>query len=360
MKITEIDPHLAVLTVQDSPDTVWYDVRQEPFSLYGFYEPIMSAVFRRIPEDVAQKVSPGVAQLARNTAGGRVRFSTDSAFILLDADMPSLCRFSHMPLTGSAGFDLYMDDEEKHEYIGTFLPPYEAEKGFSTRLDIDTARFGSGIHSFTINFPLYSDVNALRIGLQSGSALAEGQSYAPIAPFVYYGSSITQGGCASRPGNCYQNHLCRRFNTDYLNFGFSGNARGEAAMAEYLAGLNMSLFVCDYDHNEPTAQELEQKHFSLYRTIRDRQPEVPYLMVSRPDVHGHERECSERREVIRRSYEKAKALGDQNVWFLDGALLLAGPDAGECTVDTVHPTDLGFWRMARVLGDAIERILSQG
>ena len=214
------------------------------------------------------------------------------------------------------------------------------------------------LHHYTINFPLYNDVDELLIGIKEGSTLSEGLPYVDAAPMIFYGSSITQGGCASRPGLAYEATICRKLNRNYLNMGFSGSAKGEPRLAEYLATLPMSIFVCDYDYNAPTAEHLEATHYPFYEIIRRKNPTVPYLMISRHTSHRSEN-ADRRRAVIRASYERAKANGDENVYFLDGDSFFPDEWRDSCTVDTVHPNDLGFYFMAKGIGDAIAEILEK-
>ena len=128
-------------------------------------------------------------------------------------------------------------------------------------------------------------------------------------------------------------------------------------MAAYLAGLDMSVFVSDYDYNAPTVEHLRATHFPLYQTIRAKHPELPYLMISRPDRPEFAASTCRFRAVVRESYERAVAAGDQNVYFIDGGDLFTGPERADCTVDGGHPNDLGFRRMADVIGEKIARIL---
>lgn len=163
----------------------------------------------------------------------------------------------------------------------------------------------------------------------------------------------------SHPGNSYQNIISRRLNIDYINLGFSGSAMGEPAMAEYMATIPMSVFVSDYDHNTPTYEHLTKTHFALYETIRKKNPDLPYVMVTRPDYWNHMdiEERLKRRHHIIDNYNKALALGDKNVYFIDGKEFFAGKYADMCTVDGTHPNDLGFALMAYRIGAVLEKIL---
>ena len=193
------------------------------------------------------------------------------------------------------------------------------------------------------------------IGLQEGATVCAPEPYAIETPIVYYGSSITQGACASRPGNAYESKISLRLNADYVNLGFSGNAKGEQEMIDYISSLAMSAFVYDYDYNAPTVQHLADTHERMFQGIRSAHPKIPILLMSRPTFYPTEEELK-RLEIIRSTYENALKKGDKNVWLLDGRKLmeLAG---NEGTVDNCHPNDLGFASISKAVGDVLAQIL---
>ena len=143
---------------------------------------------------------------------------------------------------------------------------------------------------------------------------------------------------------------------DHINLGFSGNAKGEEAIAEYIAGLKMSAFVYDYDHNAPNPAHLAATHERMFRIIRNAQPELPILMLTRPKYYLEETE-KERLEIVRRTYENALAAGDKNVYFIPGPELLMDLVREEALVDNCHPADGGFISMAYVIGEKLKEIL---
>lgn len=358
-EIEELDKNFAKKEIEDKPDTLWYDVRKAPFEIYGLYDPQNEPVFRRMPEDIAASVSKGVRAFAEHTAGGRVRFSTDSPYIALRAVYPKTHYMAHMAPTGSSGFDLYVDEGDTHTFISSFRPDIQQHGGLITYVEIEGTRFEGKRNNYTINFPLYNNVSSVEIGICKGSCLEKGAAYRAINPFVYYGQSVTQGGCASRPGNSYQGFISRRFNVDFLNLGFSGSARGEQEIIDYICSLDMSIFICDYDGNEPNAQELRKMHYNVYECFRNAQPYTPCILISKASTHLFPEEAKERRRVIEDTYNRAIALGDKNIYYIDGSTLFAGLDYSDCTVDLAHPNDLGFWRMGQVIGNVIEDILEK-
>ena len=292
-------------------------------------------------------VNPGVAQLYKNTAGGRVRFATDSDYVVIRAYMPKIGHHNHMCLLGGAGFDLYEDNPaaEDSVYVASFRPPYAMTDGY---VSVFRFREGKKLRYLTINFPTYSDVAKLEIGLQENAKVTEGMAYRNKKPIVFYGSSITQGGCASRPGNNYISLVCRRMNVDYINLGFSGSGKAVDLIVDYMANLDMSCFVSDYDHNAPDADHLRATHCKMYQKIREKNPTLPYVMMSRPDFGGHGRVADgcRRRDVIIDTFRYAREQGDGNVYYIDGESYFHGAYEDACTVDRTHPNDLGFMYMA--------------
>lgn len=357
--ISKIDKNLSVKTTLVKDGIHFYDVRREPFSVYGLYDYKTQPIFRRLPAEVAEATSEGVTLLSKHTAGGRVRFATDSDFICIKAKMNSITLLPHMPASGAAGFDLFIDspDGAESRYVKTFMPPWRTtESGYESRIDLGSKK----LRYFTINFPSYSGVDELLVGIGEGAILGCGLPYRDLPPIVYYGSSITQGGCASRSGNIYQNVVCRRINADYINLGFSGNGRAEDAIVDYMASLQMSAFISDYDHNSPSREHLSATHYRMYEKIRAAHPDIPYIMLSKCDLDNSYDANLSRREVVYESFCRARANGDKNVYYIDGASIFRGPYQNMCTVDSCHPNDLGFALMADAITAELERAMTQG
>lgn len=349
----EVDRNM-IAEKPDENGLVWFDVTNEPFDLYGFYG---TKPFMRLPEDVARATNPGVLHNNTHTAGGRVRFSTNSPRIAIRVSCPYITKFAHMPLTGSSSFDLYIDTEYGSKYRACYKPDVSVTDGFTSSVKLPN----NGILTyFTINFPLYTPVTKLEIGIDAGSELGHGMKYLPVLPVVFYGSSITQGACASRPGLCYEAIISRRLNIDHVNLGFSGNARAEEPIVNYMKDMKMSCFVSDYDHNAPNAEYLDSTHRRMYEIIRGAQPDIPYIMVSRPDFIFNPGESIKRRRVVEDTFRFARANGDKNVYYIDGDGICRGADEDCCSVDGTHPNDIGFMKMADSIGRIIRRAMRKG
>ncbi|MBQ8850133.1 MAG: hypothetical protein IJ011_07380 [Clostridia bacterium] len=356
--ISELDFRMKGASAIKRDDVVYYDVKEAPFELYGFYDPKGQDVFKRIPDDVAEATSVGVAGLYKCTAGGRVRFSTDSDCVVIRAKEPHIHRMYHATLQMSAGFDMYIDDPASGEsvFYDIFKPPYDMTDNFTAMVTFHSKE----TRYITINFPLYGEVGELSIGLCEGATVEEGAKYINEHPVVFYGSSITQGGCASRSGIAYEAIVSRRLNIDYINLGFSGNGKAEDAIVEYMTGLDMSVFVADYDHNAPNVEYLAATHYKMYERIREAKPDIPYVMISRPDFlkRGTDmRDSVLRRRVVLDSFHKAYIEnGDRNVYFIDGEGFFNGEFADCATVDGTHPNDYGMVCMANTIGNALRKL----
>ncbi len=355
MDAAALDANLKVSQAGNMQRITFRDVRTKPFQIYGLYQPQETEQFHRMPPEIAQTVSEGVSKLNWCTTGGRVRFATNSRRIVLRSFMPSINRFERMALTGNAGFDLYETVGSQTTYLRTFMPPVDMASGYQAEVELPEAK----MRSFMIHFPIHNPVERVGIGIESGAELTEGVPYHYQTPVVFYGSSITHGLCASRPGNTYPAVISRRYNCDFVNLGFSGNAKGEPAIAEYLATMDMSVFVCDYDYNAPTPEHLENTLGPLIQTVRRAQPALPIVLVSRPSFNPENGEDIRRREIVQNVYHEAVRAGDKRIRFVDGESLFAGEHRDSCTVDACHPNDLGMIRMANVIGAAVGELLNK-
>ncbi len=335
--VSKIDKNFKLDAAVQRDGAVFYNVTEKPFSVHGLIRE--NGAWTRMPAAISDNVNDGVKALAHNTAGGRVRFITDSPYVIIKTVQSEMLSFPHMAYSGKCGFDLYCGTT----YVKSFIPPIGTVGGFESVVDIGERRE----RLLTIDFPLYDNVTDLYIGLLGDAELKAAPDYTVDKPIVYYGSSITQGGCASRAGSSYQGFLSRWLDADYINLGFSGSARGEKLMAEYIASLDMSAFVLDYDHNAPTDEHLEETHEALFKCVRAAHPDIPIIVMNRPKLYLNAMELH-RLNIIMRTVENARASGDKNVYFVSGKELMA-LCADEGTVDGTHPTDLGFFSMAKAL-----------
>ena len=345
-----VDKNMVAETSIEKDGFRFYDIDSEPFRIYGVYRD--GEQYRRIPHSLAESLNPGMVILSTNTAGGRVRFVTDSPRIALIATRNSQPITDNGCFLNMGAFDMYAD--------GVYAHIFRPGNDFSIHTFESVSRPFDGDRRerlITLNMPNYGNVERLLVGIEEGSSLRAAPDHTYECPVVFYGSSITQGGCASRPGLSYQGMLSRELDMNYINLGFSGRAKGEPSMVEYIKKLEMSAFVLDYDHNAPTPEHLLATHEPLYRAVREMHPDIPIIMMARPNSFDDE-DVRCRRDIVYRTYERAKADGDDNVYFLDGTELIAKA-GGDGLCDGCHPNDLGFRCMADgllpVLGKALRK-----
>ena len=340
-------------------DSIFYDVLTSPFHIDGFYDPYSIKKFCRLPPEFLPACNQGVQELAWHTAGGRVRFATDSPWIAVAVQLRRVVHMSHMPCTGHSGIDLYGGpagtNVGEQEFCHTFFPPDPLlPNGAQYNGIYHFLENRSIMREITLHLPLYNGLEKLYVGVQAGAVIQAPIRYRLEKPVLFYGSSITQGGCASRPGNSYINYLSRWLNFNYICLGFSGSAKGEQNMAQYIASLDLSAVIMDYDHNAydtngPDGTNLAATHYPFYQILRQKHPDMPILMISKPDYDSNPVSGRVRRDIILKSYLRGRENGDNQLWFIDGQSLFQARDRGSCTVDGTHPNDLGFYRMAETI-----------
>lgn len=347
----EPTPMRVSLGKADRAGKVWYDIRQLGLEGQGWTE--VKAPFDRLPAKAQAQVRPPVWGLSRDSAGLCVRFTTDSPDIacrwtLIKASLA----LPHMAATGVSGVDLYVSNEGKWRWLATGRP---AQAGLNEATLV--SNLPPDKRDYMLYLPLYNGVTGVEIGLKEGASLATlPRAAGKEKPIVFYGTSITQGGCASRTGMVHTAILGRRLDRPVINLGFSGNGRMEAEVAALLAELDPAIYVIDCLPNM-TAAEVTERAGPLVATLRKAHPETPILLVedrtyANAFLVEAQRERNETsRAALRVVFDKLIADGDKNVHYLRGELLL--DEDGEGTVDGSHPTDLGFVQHA----DAFEKVL---
>lgn len=361
MGIEKIDKNFATKRVK-AEDYDWFDYTHPNVSLHGVFYDQTDKEYKRLPKDVAEATSEGVLWLHNNTAGGRLRFKVNSNVFAIKAEQKFVGVMPHMPFFGQAGFSVYVDGL----YAGTIAPLFtdfvegnNAIVRFDGMMEISKKAFKNGVvHDVEIYFPLYYNVQKMSVGVKKGSEISKPNPYKNTLPVLYYGSSITQGACASHPGNDYPSILSRKLDCDFINLGFSGSGKAEPPMVDYVSSLNCSVYVMDYDYNAPTPEYLEQTHYPMYEKIRKAHPDAPIIFMTKPNC-DFSYECEKFRRVIKKSYKKATTNGDKNVYYIDGRKLFGNDCRDACTVDGCHPNDLGFYRMAKTFEPLLKKLLKE-
>lgn len=327
-----------------------YNFNDEPIRIYGlpFFE--KTKKLTRLPEDVMEKV-PTLNFYGRRPSGARMGFRTNSTTFTVTLRFQTLTMDFGMALYNCQSAFVYAGDRANPRFLGLVNPT-----DYNMKVVERTFEKGSEMEDILIFLPRNEILDSIEVAIEDGASIEAPTPYRDIKPIVYYGSSITEGGCCCNVSNAYNAIISKHLNVDYYNLGFSGSARGELPVAEFINTIDMSLFVLDYDHNAPDPAHLLATHEPFFQCIRDAKPELPILMMSRPcDICKPEE--LERKEIIRSTYEHAIAKGDKNAYFLDGETFFGDKDRELCSVDDCHPNDLGFHRMATVIEPLIKKIL---
>jgi hypothetical protein len=310
--------------------------------------------YDRYPARAEGVVRDPVWSLAHHSAGLAVRFVSDSPSIHTRWTLrnENLAMF-HMPATGVSGLDLYARDGETWRYVGIARPRHSPTNEVTLIEDIP-----DGTHEYLLNLPLYNGIESLEIGVEEGATLAPApprpESHAQ--PICFYGTSITQGGCASRPGMAYPAILGRRLGREAINLGFSGNGRMEPEVADLLAELDPAIYVLNALPNMET-EMVDERVVPFVHTLRAAHPNTPIVLIENFIYQSvwFEAELAdviwEKNEALHRAFDALIAEGITGLHLVESDDLL-GHD-GEPAVDGIHLTDLGFLRMA----DSMEPIL---
>jgi hypothetical protein len=350
--------HFRQIEQVDSTGIIWFDPRNEPFDLVGFEWIREDKIYRRLPVNPDWPIREAVDKLADHTAGGQVRFRTNSRKILVKVELLERSGMYHMPATGQSGFDLYVIESGNQRYVKTTRFSQDEDQYQADLYNTDIKE----LRTFTLNFPLYNGVRSVYIGLEEDAVLEKPPPFGHTGKFVIYGTSITQGGCVSRPGMAYSNILSRKLDAQFVNLGFSGNGRGEPELARIISQIpDISFILLDYEANANT--EIVNTLAPFIDILREGYPSVPILVISKIRYASAMKGSKAYQSLmILRDFQKdlvaqRMKTGDKNIFFLDGSEIL-GEDFDECTVDGVHPSDLGSKRIADVLLKTIQEILN--
>ncbi len=330
----------------------WYDLGEFTIEGRGF-EDLLSP-YDRLPLNARKTVPDVIWDLSMDSAGICARFISDTSSLFVRWNLrKDRLEMPHMPATGVSGIDLYVKREKGWRWVAVGQPV-----GIQNEVQL-FEKAEPFTREYLLYLPLYNGVKRISIGIPTSS-----NEITPAkkrkGSVVFYGTSITQGGCASRPGTCHVALLGRWLDRPTINLGFSGNGKMEPEVAKIIAEINTDLFVIDCLPNMNEKLVFERMPAFL-KTIKAKQPDTPILVVEdrtyANSFFSMERAKTNKsnREAFLQVYSMLKKEGVNNVHYLHGNNLL-GAD-GEDTVDGSHPTDLGFYRQAKVFFPTIQDIL---
>ncbi|MFO0977439.1 MAG: SGNH/GDSL hydrolase family protein [Planctomycetaceae bacterium] len=336
-------------SMADEASMQWADVRDWGVEGRAFND--TEAWFDRLPGRAKGVVRDAVWNLSRHSAGMQVRFRTDATEIHVDYAVTSEnLAMPHMPATGVSGLDLYARDEDGSWKWVAVLPP--KSKMTKTKL---VSGLRPGLRDYAIYLPLYNGTEFLKIGVAK-EAKFETTAPRKDKPIVFYGTSITHGACATRPGMPHPSILGRRLNLPIVNLGFSGNGKMEKEVAQFLCEIDPAVYVIDCLPNM-SAEEVTERTGPLVKQLRTAHADVPIVLVEDRSYSGSwlldgQRQRNETsRAALKKEYQTLLDAGTSKLSYIDGESLL-GADRDD-TTDGSHPSDLGFFRHA----DAFEPVL---
>jgi lysophospholipase L1-like esterase len=337
------------------PALAWHDAREITMEGKGWSD--TRHFYDRWPARAETIVRTNVWNLGHDSAGLCARFVTDATAVsvrwILRRESLAM---AHMPASGVSGVDLYVRKGGRWRWLGSGRPD---------RFPVNEKALATGMkperREYVLYFPLYNGIEELKIGVPQEATLSP-VTPRPVGvkPIVFYGTSILQGGCASRPGMAYPAILGRRLDWPHINLGFSGNAWGEPEVAHLLAELDPSVYVLDPLPNM-TAKSVAERMEPFVKILRQSHPRTPIVLVENvpyPDgdlVQPRRERYATANARLREVYERLTKAGDKHLLYVPAKELI-GKD-GEGTVDGTHPTDLGFMRMADAIEPALRHAL---
>ncbi|WP_407427914.1 SGNH/GDSL hydrolase family protein [Arcticibacter sp.] len=325
-----------------------------PAEVKNFYD--------RFPAKAEKSVRKAVWQLSRNAAGMKLRFRTDARSITVRYKVENKTyAMNHFPATGVSGIDLYALNRDGSWAWAT--GKYKFEDTISYRyqnLDLDSENYPQG-REFHLYLPLYNNVSWMEIGVPKNNSLEMLQARKE-KPIVVYGTSIAQGGCASRPGMAWTAILERNLHMPLVNLGFSGNGRLEKEVADLLVEIDARIFILDCLPNLEGFQslEVEDRILATVRAIRKKDQLVPIVLTQHSGFIENRLDSSTRQSLKRinsvsvAAFRKLRAEGVRNIHMLTYDKVTMGVDG---TVDGAHPSDLGMTRYAKAYEKLIKSIL---
>ena len=335
-------------------DLMWYDLHSAGVEGKGWSD--TERPYDRFPLKARSMVPEIVWELSRHSTGMCAQFTTNATTISARwTVVSSELSMPHMPASSVSGLDLYGEDTTRRwRWAGIGVP--ETERTIETPLVVD---LDGQVRTYRLYLPLFNELESLDIGVPTGA------TFIPVAPrtrppIVFYGTSIVHGACASRSGMCHTAIIGRRLDVPVINLGFSGSAKMELPIAELLSEIDAAVYVIDCLPNMDAALVTERTD-AFIRTLRAARPETPIVLVEDrtftnawiiPAKAARHRAS---RAAFRAIYDRLLSEGITGLTYVLGEQLLGDDD--EATVDSSHPTDLGFVRQADVLTPVIAPLL---
>jgi hypothetical protein len=331
---------------QESPakkdNTIYYDKESFLIEGTGVAESEKESPYDRLPASYKNKVRKPVWDLSKNSAGISLRFNSNSTSVKVKWALLNDTKMNHMAETGIKGVDLYCKVKGVWTYVNTGRPTAKENE----------ASLINGLsqleREYKLYLPLYDGTTKVEIGIESGSTITKPAEDKKL-PIVFYGTSILQGGCASRPGMVFTSIISRKLNVDCINFGYSGNGKMDPPMAELISDIKASFYVIDCLPNM-TAKEVTDSVIPLATAIRGKNPKTPIVFVENVEYTraifqaSLKKNMDEKNQALKIEFDKLVRGGMKDLVYISAAGSIGTDNEG--TVDGTHLTDLGVLRYA--------------
>ena len=334
---------------------VYHDASK--FPLLGKATEATGARYERFPDSLKNISRAPLWNLSRNSAGMAIRFRSNSTTIAAKWETLINFHMNHMTDTGAKGLDLYcLQKNGEWRFVNSGRP------GGKTNQATIIANMRPEEREYMLYLPLYDGLVSLSIGVDSLATIDQPLIDYPIRkkPVVFYGTSILQGGCASRPGMAHTNIISRRLNRECINLGFSGNALLDLEVAKVIAEVDASVFVLDFVPNA-SVEQMKERMETFYRIIRSKHPDTTVIFIEDP-IFTHTlyderiaKEVQRKNDTLKEIFNRLKKENEKNIIFISSKNML-GED-GEATVDGIHFTDLGMMRYADLVCPIIKKAI---
>lgn len=334
----------------DTNGVKWIDGRCLPLEGKCFDD--VEAFYDRLPKNVTTNVNAGVRSMKHHSSGLQFRFRTDSKTLDFRwIPYSGSLAMDHMPATGVSGIDIYRMDGGKWRYVETGRIR-DAANGGCVRV------WWKPGTPCLVNLPLYNGIKSFSLGIEKDATVEPlpPRKSGIGKPVVFYGTSITQGGCASRPGLAFPSIVGRDLDVPIVNLGFSGSGVMEYEMSEHLAAIDASCYVLDclwnmrlHETASRPGRSVERNYERFIRNLRAKRPDVPIVMAEQCDVFM--KGPNEEDRFIRKLYDRLVAEGWKRLVYLPKDRMYTGDVEG--TVDGCHPNDLGMRSLANAFGAAV-------
>lgn len=330
------------------------------FTVYGTLAPDASKSYSRLPDSLCTKVKENIWNLGQNSAGLSIRFASDASDIYLKWNSLNQTKMNHMNPVGIRGLDLYvLNPDNTWAFVGSAIPSSKEEnkatvvKGMPDRM-----------REYMLFLPLYDGLYDLKVGVNKGAIVKESENgvIRRDKPVVMYGTSILQGGCASRPGMTHTNILQRMLNREVVNLGFSGGGHLDPEIAMLMASKDAGVYVIDVLPNN-TVKSLRTKLEPFYRILREAHPDTPILLVESPMYPRtkidapYRNGIEELNSALRAFCKRMQAEGDKYISCFGGKDILDTDCEG--SIDGIHFTDIGFLHFAEQLYPTLLNLLDR-